>query len=482
MAKPALPALPAPREGWLKRALPKNRQWTVYLLALVVLDAAAILGSLWLAFEIRFDSRLLTYNAPFAPDAYRSLALVSTPLWLVLFWSMGLYQQDNLMGGLIEYKKVVKACTSGIILIIMLSFFWREEFRMVSRGWLLFSWAFSTSFVLLARFGARHVAYALRRRGWLTDRVLVVGANEQGMAIAEQWNQSPTSGMQVVGFLDDFKPLGTPVVDGLEVVGRPRELRSLARELGVTEVVLISNAIAWETFEEILASNRESDPYTLRLSPGFYEILATGVAVTNKTFVPLFTLQHDRLVGVESFMKGAFDFGLGLTLLLLSLPVMAFVAVWLKLADRTRPVLVRHRTIGQGGVMFHMLKFRSGCDEGVDATPRPAGRMERWLCRSELDKLPQLFNVVAGQMSLVGPRPQVVGQTMRDPRAARYQQALKPGMTGPWAVSSYWISHDETENDTRYVRNWTLWLDIQILFQTAALALRNGLQGLGRRL
>ena len=474
IAKPALRPIQNSGEGWLARLTPKNRQWALLVLVLVVLDALMILGGLWLAYEIRFDSRLLVYNAPFAAEPYRALAFVSMPLWLLMFAAMGLYNHDNLMGGLTEYKQVIKACTAGTIIVILVSFMWREDFQVVSRGWLIFSWLFACMLVGASRFTVRHAGYRLRRRGWLTDRVLIVGANEQGIAMAEQWTQSPTSGMKVVGFLDDFKPMGTPVVEDLEVVGRPRQLKAQARKHNATEIVLVSNAMAWETFEEVIASASDSDPYTLRLSPGFYEIMASGVAVTNKTFVPLFTMQNDRLVGAEALMKAAFDFGMGMMLLILALPLMALIAVSLKLSDRERPVFIRHRTIGHGGQRFDMYKFRSSSDleqpqaAATEQEPTPS-RLEQWLYRTEIDKLPQLFNVVAGQMSLVGPRPQVVGNNDRDPRTVRYQQALKPGATGPWAVSSFWISDDEVRNDTHYVRNWTPWLDLQILFQTLML-------------
>jgi FlaA1/EpsC-like NDP-sugar epimerase len=103
--------------------------------------------------------------------------------------------------------------------------------------------------------------------------------------------------MQVVGFVDDFKPMGTPVVNNLKVIGRPTSLYELVRQTGANEVVVVPNAVAWETFEEIIARANVQDGYTLRLSPGFYEMLTTSVTVTNKTFVPLLKINETRLVG-----------------------------------------------------------------------------------------------------------------------------------------------------------------------------------------
>jgi lipopolysaccharide/colanic/teichoic acid biosynthesis glycosyltransferase len=453
------------------RASNYNCQWGSLIGVLLILDSASVLGSLILAYTLRISSGLLAYSGPQNEQVYRVLVCISVPVWLALFTMMGLYRRDTLLGGVAEYQRVVKACTAGVMAFIVLSFLWRGI--EISRGWLSISWGFACVLVGVERFVVRRAAYSLRSRGWFTARVLVVGANDQGIAIARQWSQSPASGMQVVGFLDDFKPMGTPVVNSLKVIGRPTALDELARQIGANEVVVVPNAVAWETFEEIIARANVQNSYTLRLSPGFYELLTTGVTVTTKTFVPLLTINETRLVGVDAVLKSLLDYGLGLAMLIVALPVMGVIALGLKLNRRDKPVLARYQTIGQSGATFKMFKFNTRVDSVIRAigqshatVPIPPGvsRPERLLYRRGLDKLPQLFNVLAGQMSLVGPRPRVVDD-QTDAQQVRNLQTVKPGMIGPWALPGSCSSGDEIQDELYYVRNWTIWLDLHVLFR-----------------
>ena len=461
------------------RASRYDRQWRLLTWVLLALDSLCVLGSLVFAYALRISSGLVAYNGPQQnADVYRILAFVSVPVWLAVFAMIGLYKRDTLLGGVAEYQRVVKGCTVGIMAFIVLSFLWRDA--EISRSWLLLSWGLSCGLVGLERFAVRHVAYALRLRGWFTARVLVVGANDQGIAIARQWSLSPTSGMQVIGFVDDFKPMGTSVVNNLKVIGRPTSLDELVRQTGANEVVVVPNAVAWETFEEVIAQASVQNGYALRLSPGFYELLTTSVTVTNKTFVPLLTINETRLVGVEAVLKSLLDYGLGLPMLIVTLPVMALIALGLKLNRRDTPVLAHYPTMGQSGATFEMLKFSTRIEPvakmaSLRTMPFPTNvtRLERTLYRRGLDKLPQLFNVVAGQMSLVGPRPRVVvGET--DACAARNLLTVKPGMLGPWTMPGACSSGDETQDELYYVRNWTVWIDLQVLVQAVLRGLSEG--------
>jgi lipopolysaccharide/colanic/teichoic acid biosynthesis glycosyltransferase len=443
-----------------------QRQWWMLITVLVIVDALAVCASLTLAYALRVNNSILMYGPIiYQESTYLTLTLVSMVFWVVLFAFYGLYRSDNLLGGAQEYQQIAKACTTGIVVLIIVSFLSRDVV-VVSRIWLLLSWGFSIAFTMLLRFGVRHAAYALRKRGWFTARVLIIGANDQGVAMAEQWLHNATSGMEVVGFVDDFKPVGTAVVHGLQVIGRPTALAELVRETGANEVVLVPNAVAWETFEELLAQNNKPKDYLLRLSPGFYEVLSTSVAVTNKTFVPLFTINEARIVGIDANLKSLLDYGLGAVLVLLSLPVQLLIAVLLKLEQWDEPVLDRYQTLGNRDEVFNMLKFRMRTSSiGATKASRLCA-LDSWIYRKGLDKLPQLFNVIAGDMSLVGPRPCVLNQPETDPRRSNNLHSMKPGMFGPWMVGEFWSSA-EGRDELYYVRNWTIWLDLQVLVQVA---------------
>jgi lipopolysaccharide/colanic/teichoic acid biosynthesis glycosyltransferase len=206
--------------------------------------------------------------------------------------------------------------------------------------------------------------------------------------------------------------------------------------------------------------------YTLRLSPGFYELLTTGVAVTNKTFVPLLTLNENRIVGVDAALKAVLDFGLGGLLALIMLPVSAAIALILKLRNPYAPLCTRSEVIGRGGRLFSMWRFNTA-PMARNGTIRRNRRFEYWLRITGLDKLPQLWNVLHGQMSLVGPRPRNNHNHVTDMHLMHNLQAVKPGMVGPWVRRDHLTSPDATHDELNYVRNWQIWLDLPILFQSA---------------
>jgi putative colanic acid biosysnthesis UDP-glucose lipid carrier transferase len=454
------------------RKITYDQQWLVFTMLLLALDLVAVWAGLTAAYVVRISSGLLQYSADPNEDLYHMVVLLSIPVWLGLLGLHGLYRRDNLLGGNLEYQQVLRACTSGIIGLIVVSLLWRDLF-MVSRGWLILSWIFTTGLLGLGRLFMRRIGYAMRRHDWLTARVLIVGANDQGVAMARQWSQSPSSGMRVIGFVDDFKPAGTPVVDNLRVIGRPTSLGTLVEQTGAQEVVVVPNSVAWETFEELVTQANRASGYTVRLSPGFYEILTTGVAVTNKTFVPLFTINESRIVGSDAILKVVLDYGISAALALLSAPFVLLVSAikWIKHS----PILVTYHAIGQGGTPFHMYKFATGL--GHDGTPdgsRQVTRFGRLLYRTGLDKVPQFFNVLAGKMSIVGPRPRVIGDHQCAPHELVNLNAVKPGVIGPWAVAEFWSSADETRDELYYVRNWTIWLDLQIVFQAAVTLVKYG--------
>ena len=435
-------------------------QWRGLQGLLIVLDGLVTFTCLTLAYETRIASGLLAYNAVYDPLGYQQLALLSAALLPLLFLAGGLYRRDLLLGGVVEYQQVLRGCMYGIVALVMVSYLTRAGAFEPSRGWLLLSLGLLCLSLVGERFLVRRLGYWLRGRGWLTARVLIVGANAQGMAIAEQWTRSATSGMCVTGFLDDFQPVGSPVVDGLQVLGRPSALDAIVRATGAQEVVLVTGAVAWETFEEIIAGAARRTGYTVRLSPGFYEMLATGVAVSNKTFVPLFTVNEDRLVGVDAALKWSLDYALALPLAVITLPLLGIIALALKLAGAGRPLLDTYQTIGRNGRPFRMIKFHT--------QPAAPTWIEQVLLDTGLDKLPQLYNVLAGQMAVVGPRPRLIDELASDPCTAHNLQTMKPGMLGPWLLAGHQASGDENRDDLHYVRNWTIWLDLQILLRSLA--------------
>ena len=456
----------------------KGRDRAYLVSSLVAMDALAIGGALLLAYWLRIGSGLLPYHAPHDFRAYLRVILIIIPIWLLIFAANRLYDHHHLLGGPQEYANVFKACTFGTVGLTVLSFMERNV--VLSRSWFLISWILSILVVGTTRFFFRRIVFRLRRRGLFVTRTIIAGVSEQARAIAAQLGSS-NSGTKVVGFVDDFLPPGTRVMEGLEVLGSPKDLASLAAQTEASEVIVIPNAVAWETFQEIMESASSFDGFEVKLSPGFYEILTTGVEVTHKGFVPLLIVNRMRITGIDAVLKSALDYGLGTLSLVLLAPLMGLIALLIKLTS-SGPILERHPVLGCGGKTFHTLKFRTGLPgspRSPFANPLPspinpgAGYpLGRLLYQTGLDKLPQLFNVVAGQMSLVGPRTISVGNGDACRRWLPNLLTVKPGLTGPWIMAGGRSLEDEMRLNMYYIRNWTIWLDLQILFHAVQLILR----------
>lgn len=469
-----------------------SRRLTLTLLAL---DSLGVALALLVAYWLRVDSGLLPQRAFEEFTVYLRVGALIVPIFLLIFALNNLYDRRLLQDGIEIYGQIAKSFIYGIVAVILLGYWVRVA--TLSRGWLLLVFAFGVLFVGGVRFLLRRALAWAHRRGRLHARLLIVGANEQGQAIARQFQTATGAGVDVVGFIDDFLPVGAPVpiagVAGapLRVLGSPDRLDDVARQQQVDEVVLVSNAVAWETFQEImqrLSVASTAPPFELKLSPGFYEIMTTGVQVTHRAYVPLLLVNRERITGADKVLKTVLDYSLALLNLLVAAPLMAVIALLLRFTTRA-PVMDRHEVLACGGGSFTTWKFHTG----LDTTPRPrfahplanpnsgsrgaavaqqVTALQRLLYDTGLDKLPQLFNILRGEMSWVGPRTVSLGQVDVHSPWLPNLLTVKPGITGPWAVGGERTLDDEMRLTTVYIRNWTIWLDLQVLAQTAVRVLR----------
>jgi exopolysaccharide biosynthesis polyprenyl glycosylphosphotransferase len=430
-------------------------------------DAVAIYAALNLAYDARYNFAWLPLLEKLAPitERYQVVIPAAVPLWLLVFAFNRLYDRRYTLSGLQEYGRIAIACSMGILVLVVLSFI--EPNLSVSRSWLVLCWFLTMVFVGAARFVIRRVVQVFRRRGhWLT-RALIVGANEHAKAIARQLAPATQSGVEVIGFLDDYLPNDSRVLGELRVLDRPTALAQVARATRATEAIVVQGAIAWESFIEIIQRSTSSlDNLDIKLSPGFYEILATGVRLSHDGFVPLLAIEKNRITGMDAVLKIILDYGLSLIALVLVSPLLLATTLLVKLIA-PGSVFEPYHVVGARERPFTTWKFRTHYAEPARRTVDYP--FARWLYRLGLDKLPQFVNILRGEMSLVGPRP------IPAARAAIYQEwlptllAVKPGFTGPWVVGAREVQtlEDEIRLDLYYIRNWTIWLDIQILLQTA---------------
>jgi hypothetical protein len=367
-------------------------------LALVALwlvgDVIAIYAALNVAYDVRYNFAWLPLLEKLAPinERYQIVIPVATPLWLLVFAFNHLYDRRYTLNGLQEYGKIVIACSMGMLVLVLLSFF--EPNLSVSRSWLALSWLLTILFVGAVRFAIRRVVQLARHRGYWLTRALIVGANEHAKAIARQLEPATQSGVQVVGFLDDYLPNDSRVLDDLRVLDRPTALAQVARDTHATEAIVVQGAIAWESFMEIIQRSASSlDSLDIKLSPGFYEILATGVRLSQDGFVPLLAIEKNRITGVDAWMKNVLDYGLSLAALILVSPILLMTTILVKLIA-PGSVFEPYYVLGARDKQFTTWKFRTHyADPARRTVDYP---FARWLYRLGLDKLPQFINILRG--------------------------------------------------------------------------------------
>ncbi len=468
-----------------------SRPW--WLGGLLLLDAISVAAAFGLAYLLRFHNPWWPYLHILAPSLYLQLGAFMLPAWLALFALYGLYDAKDLLGGTREYAHVVNACTTGIIVIIAYSFLSRGDQVEVSRGWLLLTWVLSILCVGGSRFALRRAIYALRRRGHLLQPAIVVGANDEAQAVARQLQEAPAaSGVRVLGLVADDSPAEGGGATDLPLLGAYHDLPRLIQEYGVRELIVAGTALPREQLLDLFRTfSNDNHHVTIRLSSGLFEILTTGMRLRKVGFVPLVTLERTRITGMDAILKRALDLVGSLAGLLVAAPLMLLIALLVKFTS-PGPVFYRRRVLGQGGTTFAALKFRTMFVNGDEILEKHHelkeelarnGKLKddprvtplgRFLRRYSLDELPQLLNILIGQMSLVGPR-MITPEEW--PHYGKWQYNLltvKPGLTGLWQISgrSDLSYQDRVRLDMHYIRNYTIWLDLQILFQTVPMVLR----------
>lgn len=460
-------------------------------MALVLVDLLALLIAFGAAYWIRFATDLPVFEVDVVADPvyYLRAAILLIPLFLLIFFILGLYDQHNLLGGTREYALVFNGVTTGMLIVVVATFLGQEW--VVSRGWIVLSWAFGFLFVAGARFGLRRVVYRLRRRGWFLAPTLLIGTNDEARALAEQLTNWQSSGLKLVGFVSAREDPLLERFRNLYVLGHLSDLESLVAEHDVEEVVVATSALSRAQLVDLFRAFGPREDVELRLSSGLFEIFTTSLRVKELAFTPLIGLRPTRLSGLDRVLKLLLDYGVAGVAVLIGAPLLLMLALLVRL-DSPGPILHRRRVLGLGGREFDAFKLRTMYVDGdtmLDRDPDLRARLARdgkleedprvtrfgrWLRRTSLDELPQLFNVLRGEMSIVGPRMISPAEHEKYGQWDMNLLTVKPGLTGPWQVSGRSdLGYEERVRlDMNYIRNWTIWLDLQILLQTIPAVLK----------
>jgi len=476
-----------------------------YILALLIGDLLMLGVAYRLAYWVRFGLELTT-----APEVVPSMEYyfrLATALGfgcVLLFALAGLYNWHNLVSGTTEYARSFNACTTTMMLIVVATFMFPN--LIISRAWIIASWFISCFMVILFRFSLMRAVYYFRTKGYFRIRALVAGANGESLALAHEL-QHPRTGYHVLGVFEISRPdrpsspappaVSSPttgeVYPALPMLGSLDDMEKFVTSLGITELVVSATSMHREELFMLYERVHEIEGLELRLSTGLFEILTTGVQVRAAGTVPLIALKKMRLGMMELIVKTGVEYVLTVIGLILLSPFLAMIA-WAIKRDSPGSVIYRRRVVGVGGREYDAFKFRTMRTDGdkiLEQYPELAAQLKseeklkddpritkigHWLRKYSLDELPQLFNVLLGQMSLVGPRMISPREAEKYGRNRFNLMSVKPGITGLWQVSgrSDLTYEERIKTDMYYVRNYNIWLDFHILFiKTADAVLRS---------
>lgn len=463
----------------------RSRRWLFAVQ--VVVDMAAIMTGYTAAFVLRFHYGFV--GVPEALPGYVPVIFAAAPVWLAILAGYGLYEFRPMTPASEVVRRLFHAVNTGIVAVVMLSFLLKED---LSRGWVIAAWGCCLAALVVARLSFRKVLHVMRGRGRLGVSTLVVGTNDEGRAIARSLSRQSWLGMRPIGFLvsgSDGASALAGDVEGLSILGTVDKASEVARRTTARMVVVAGSALSPAALNR-LYRDLQDVPVEIAVSAGPLNIAASRVEVEPLDGMAVFSLRRAELTRPKAAAKRAFDLVGACVVLLMTVPIIAAAAIAIRLSDRGT-IFFRQTRIGKDGRRFRIYKLRTMfCDaeargdeframnqaDGhlfkIQDDPRVT-KVGRVLRHWALDELPQLFNVIRGDMSLVGPRPPLPGEVAAYDEPLRLRLKVKPGMTGLWQANGrHDLKFDDyVRYDLFYVENWSLAMDLHILWKTIPVVL-----------
>lgn len=434
---------------------------------IAITDAACLVVALLTSYLIRWDMGNL-------PVSYLALVAVMPIVWFWVFRTYSLHC-PQLLSSWEEFRRTIGASSIGMVLVIMGSFWTKAS---LSRTWIGLTWMLVVLLELAARRAWRRRVLIEKAEGKLALRTIVVGTPEDSMRIAEAISRD-ASGFDLVGFVS----AEASDAEG-EVLGDIDDLVTLIYDHGIDCIFIASPDLPERTILKITQTARQQK-VEVRVAANLPQILSPRLNVMPIESVMSLTLRPVQLTGPKAVAKRLFDLIVAGLVLLLALPVLGVIALAIKL-DSKGPVLFRQHRVTKGGHIFNMYKFRTMRNDAdqvleqmqIDPSapffklgsedPRLT-RVGRVLRKYSLDELPQLFNVIKGDMSLVGPRPLPAEQVAANLELLGPRHEVPAGVTGWWQVQGRSEVEDPDEAvrmDLFYIENWSLALDLFVLLKT----------------
>lgn len=447
------------------------------------IDFFLIHVAFWLAYIVRYELRfpITVAEANYVSyTEYIPISLLLSVGLLVIYRIEGIYNYVRGRSWLEELYGLLTATFTGIVTLVFIFFFFRPQFY--SRLIYLYAGILVVIFLTLARVAMRIILGQLRKRGIGVDRALIVGGGEIGRAIMRNVLAQPNLGYYIAGFVDDDPSKST--IGTFQLLGGTDQLPRILSERAIDEVIV---TLPWHARDKIVSImvSAETAGARVKIVPDLFQLSLSRIAIDAVGGIPLIGVKDSRISGGALSLKRVMDVLLSMLFFVLLLPFVSIIALIIRLSS-PGPIIFEQQRVGRGGNLFTAYKFRTmrvGADDEKqnflhlnEATgplfkirndPRMTN-VGKWLRRTSMDELPQLWNVLRGDMSLVGPRPPLPNEVAQYEEWHKRRLDAAPGLTGLWQVSGRSeLSFDEMVMlDLYYIENWSPWLDVWILIKT----------------
>ena len=442
----------------------------------ILIDAAVIAASYWFAWFLKFETGIFESVRSLSFQYYMTALLLIVPMYLILYSAFNLYTPKRVQGRRLELANIVKANTLG--LFILIGILYLLKIIDFSRSMLVIFFFVNIAAEETVRMTIRIVLRDMRRKGLNQKHIVLVGYSRAAEEYIDRILANPQWGYTVRGILDDSVEAGTDY-RGIKVLGRIDNLMIILPQNRLDEIAITLGLNDYSRLEEIVALCEKSGVHT-KFIPDYNIIIPTKPYTEDLLGLPVINIRYVPLSNTfPSLVKRTMDIFGSIAAIVLFSPVMLLCAALVKLTS-PGPVLYKQVRVGLHNRNFEMFKFRSmevqpEAEEKkawtVKNDPRVTG-IGKFMRRTSLDELPQLFNILKGDMSLVGPRPErpfFVEKFREEIPRYMVKHQVRPGLTGWAQVNGYrgdTSIRKRIEYDLYYIENWTLGLDIKILFLT----------------
>lgn len=442
----------------------------------VVIDAIIVVISYIIAWWLKFESPLFESIKALSFGEYMKSLIILVPCIIAMYYAFDLYKAKRVQGRRLEIWNLFKANTLTLLLFMSLSYLVKA--MDLSRWMLAFFYILNITFGVIARNVIRMILRGMRKHGLNQKHILLVGYSRAAEEYIDRIIANPQWGYNIRGILDDTVSAGT-TYKGIKVLGRIDNLMIILPQNHLDEIAITLGLNEYFRLEEIVALCEKSGVHT-KFIPDYSNIIPTkpytedllGLPVVNIRYVPLSNQ-------FSAFVKRLMDICGSLACLLLFSPVMLVTALLIKVTS-PGPLIFKQERVGLHNKPFMMYKFRSMVVQNAETEkkawtvkddPRVTG-IGKFIRKTSIDELPQLFNILKGDMSLVGPRPErplFVEKFQEEIPRYMVKHQVRPGLTGWAQVNGYrgdTSIKKRIEHDLYYIENWSVGLDIKILFLT----------------